>query len=105
MTDSYKKLYQGQPGTSATTLYTVPSATQAIIKHIRVVNNDSTARTIKLWHDGTAAANVILPATPVRAGGWAEFDGTITLEASDSFSGQASVASQVTVTIYGLEIS
>jgi hypothetical protein len=105
MTDTYKKIYQGQPGTSATTLYTVPSATQAIIKHIRIVNNDSTARTIKLWHDGTAAANVILPATSVRAGGWAEFDGTITLEASDSFSGQASAAAQVTVTIYGLEIS
>lgn len=105
MTDTYKKLYQGQPGTSATTLYTVPAATQAIVKHIRIVNNDTSARTIKLWHDGTADANVILPATPVRAGGWAEFDGTITLEASDSFSGQASVASTVTVTIYGLEIS
>jgi hypothetical protein len=105
MTDTYKKIYQGQPGTSASTLFTVDSGKQMIVKHIRVVNNDSTARTIKLWHDGTAAVNVILPATSVRAGGWAEFDGTITLEASDSFSGQASAAAQVTVTIYGLEIS
>lgn len=105
MPDTYKKFYQQQPGTSATTLFTVDSGRQVIVKHIRVVNNDTSARTIKLWHDGTADANVILPATSIRAGGWAEFDGTITMEASDSFSGQASVASKVTVTIYGLEIS
>lgn len=105
MTDTYKKIAQAQPGTSATTLYTVPSATQAIVKHIRVVNTDSTARTIKFWHDGNSDERVILPATSIRAGGWAEFDGTITLEASDTLSAQASVGSKVTVTIYGLEIS
>ena len=105
MPETYKKLYQGQLGSSAGTLYTVPSSTQTIVKSIRVVNTDSSARTAKLWHDGTADANVILPACSISAGGWGEFDGVITLEAADTLSGQASVASKVTVTIYGLEIS
>jgi hypothetical protein len=105
MEHSWRKLYQGQPGTSATTLYTVPGATAAIIKHIRVTNPTGTDRTIKLWHDGTANANVILPAATVLAGGWAEFDGNILMEAADTMSGQASAATALTVTIYGDEVT
>ena len=106
MPDTYKKLNQVQPGTSAGTIYTVPSATQTIVKHIRIVNNDTTARTVKLWHDGTADLNVILPTTSIRAGGWAEFDGTITMDAADTLAAQSSsTTSKVTITIYGLEIS
>jgi hypothetical protein len=75
------------------------------VRHIRVVNNDTSDRTIKLWHDGTADANVVLPATTIKAGSWAEFDGAISMEASDTLSGQASIASKITVTVYGLEIS
>lgn len=105
MADAFKKLYQGQPGTSAATLYTVPAATSTIVKHIRVANPTATDRTIKLWHDGTADAQVILPAVTVQAGGWAEFDGVILMEAADTLSGQASAATALTVTIYGDEVT
>jgi hypothetical protein len=105
MEHSFRKLYQGQPGTSATTLYTVPGSTAVIIKAIRITNPTGTDRTIKLWHDGTADSNVILPAATVLAGGWAEFDGTILMEASDILSGQASAASALTVTVYGDELT
>lgn len=105
MPENYKKIYQGQLSNTAGTLYTVPSATQTIVKAIRIVNTDASARTAKLWHDGTGDANVILPTCEIKAGGWGEFDGVITLEAADTLSGEASVASKLTVTIYGLEIS
>jgi hypothetical protein len=105
MAEAFKKLYQGQVPSSATTLYTVPGSTQAIIKHIRVVNPTGTARTIRLWHDGTADSNAILPPVSIGAGEWAEFDGAILAEAADTISGQAAAASAITVTIYGLEIT
>ena len=105
MTDTYKKLDQRQVGNTATTLFTVGAAKQVIVKHIRVVNNDTSARTIRLWHDGSNPENAILPVTSIRAGGWAEFDGTITMEAADTLVAQASVSGQVTITVYGLEIS
>ena len=106
MPDSYKKLYQGQPGVAAGTLYTVPASTTAIIRHIRIVNNTGTARTITLWHDGITDTFLILPATSIDAsGGSGEFDGVIPMEAADTLSGQASAASAITVTVYGLETS
>lgn len=105
MAETWKKLYQGQVGSSATTLYTVPGATEAIIKHIRAVNTSGTARTIRLWHDGSADANAILPPVELGPGEWGEFDGSILAEAADTISGQAGAATAITVTIYGLEIT
>ncbi len=103
MADVYKKLYQGQPGASPTTLYTVPAGKAALIKRIVATNPTGTDRTLTLWHDGTANANVILPPATILAGGWGEDDGLYVLEAGDTISGQASAASAITVTIYGLE--
>lgn len=105
MAETYKKLYQGQLAASAGTLYTVPSATQTLIKAIKIVNTDTSNRTATLWHDGTAAENLILPECTIAAGGWAEFDGVIAMEAADTLSGEASTGSKVTVTVYGVEIS
>ena len=105
MAETYKKLAQGQLPSSAGTIYTVPSGTSTIIKHIRLVNTDSSARTARLYHDGTTDATTILPAASIEAGGWAEFEGTIVMEAADTLAGLGSVASQVTYTIYGLELT
>ena len=105
MAETYKKLAQGQLPSSAGTIYTVPSGTSTIIKHIRLVNTDSSARTARLYHDGTTDATTILPAASIEAGGRAEFEGTIVMEAADTLAGLGSVASQVTYTIYGLELT
>lgn len=105
MADSYKRIYQGQLAASSGVVYTVPSGTQAIIKSIRVVNTSATATTVKLWNGGSADSNVILPPTSIDAGGFAEFDGTLTLAAADTIAAQAGAATSLTMTIHGLEVS
>lgn len=107
MPEAYKKIYQGQPAASpsTTTMYTVPSATQAIIKQMRIVNtSSSTSTTIKIWNGGTGDSNVILPPTTIDAGGFAEFEGTMTLAATDTLVAQTGAAT-ITVTIYGVELT
>src|SRR4051794_31963760 len=59
---TYKKLYQGQPGTPSTTLSPAPASTATIIRTIHITNPTAGAVTIKLWQAGVADANVVLPA-------------------------------------------
>jgi hypothetical protein len=105
VTDTFKKLYQGQPGTGAAALYTCPAATTAIIRHIRVVNNDTQARLITLWDGGSADSNAILPATSVPKGGVLELDVFVVVGAGVAIQGKADAAAKVTVTMYGVEIT
>jgi hypothetical protein len=106
MAEVYKVLYQGQPGTSAATAYTVPAVTSAIVKHIRCANmNAAGVETIKEFVNGTAAGNCVLNATEIPAGGSLEQDVTWTLAAGDTIALQASAGTTVTVTIFGIEIS
>ena len=105
MAETYKKLYQNQLGNSAATLFTVGGSASVIVKHIRLTNSTGTDRTARLYHDGTNDATTILPSATIKAGGWAEFDGAILMEASDTMAGEASAASAITCTIYGLEIT
>lgn len=105
MAEAYKKLYQNQLPDSAATLFTVGGSASCIVKHIRLTNTTGTDRTATLYHDGTAAGNNILPATTIKAGGWAEFDGAILMESNDTIAGVSSAASAITCTIYGLEIT
>src|ERR1035437_10306599 len=74
-TQVFKRLYQGQPGNTATTLYTAPAATQALIKSIVVDNTTAGAQTLTLFQAGTTAANSIAPAISIDAGGMAVYDG------------------------------
>jgi hypothetical protein len=105
MAETYKKLDQRAVPNTATTVYTVPSSTQAIVKSIRAVNTSASSATIKIWQGGTADANVILPATTIDAGGFAEWEGTMTMAAADYIAAQASAATSITMTINGLEIT
>jgi len=107
MAETYKKLGQGTLTGSGTqdTLYTVPASTTAIIKHIRLVNYSTSSCMVKLWHDGTTDAYLILPATTIEAGGWGEWDGTFIMEASDTLNGEASAASSISYVLYGMEVS
>jgi len=107
MAEAYKKLGQGTLTGAGTqdTLYTVPAATSAIVKHIRIVNYGATTVNVKLWHDGTTDTYLILPNTAIESGGWGEWDGVITMEASDTLSGEASAATSIAYTIYGVEVT
>jgi hypothetical protein len=50
MAQTYKVLAQADPAaTTATTLYTVPAATTAVISSVTVCNRDSSAHTFRLY--------------------------------------------------------
>lgn len=107
MANAFKVLAQGQLGAAVATLATVGAAKTWVIKHITIVNNDTVARTFGLYVGGTAAANAITPpAVSIPNGGsweWCPCD--ITLETGQTIAGGASVATQLTYTIFGDEIS
>jgi len=71
--DAFKVLAQGQLPSSVGTLYTVPASTVAIVKAIHLVNGTGGSVTARLNVKGTAAANAILPAITILAGGFAIF--------------------------------
>ena len=105
MPESYKKIAQTQPGTSAGTAYTVPAATQTIVKHIRAVNVSANPTTIKLWHDGNADTNVILPAINLGPGEFLEWEGSLFMETADTLQAIAGAATSITLVAYGIELS
>lgn len=72
--ETFKKLYQGQPANTATTLYTVPATTMTLIKTVMVANPTAGAVTIRFTAFGTADANALIPAISVDAGGFAVYD-------------------------------
>lgn len=104
MATTFKTLYQGQPGTGATLLYTAPAGWQAVIKQIRAVNaTQNQPSTIALYKNGSTAANMIQPAVPLAPGEFAEDDGTMTLAPGDTLYAIAGNAATITVTISGVE--
>ncbi len=107
MADSWKVLYQGQLGNTVATLATVGGGKTWIISKVKAVNNDTSARTMGLYIGGTTASHAVTPpAVSIPAGGaWEDNSPGWTLEAAQTIAGGASVASQVTVTIFGDEVS
>jgi len=116
MAETYKKLAglaanTVLPSSATGVIYTVPAATSAIVKSIRIVNTHATnSTTIKLWHHGDAlmsgdvVASAILPAVSIDASGFAEFDGTLTMAAGETIYAQAGAAT-ITVTVYGVQLT
>jgi hypothetical protein len=106
-TDNFKQLEQAYISTTAGAIYTVPSNHEAIVKSIMVVNNHTATQWFTLFHTQATtydATTTIIPAATLPAGGWAVFDGTITMDAADIIGGDVETASKVTITIYGDEI-
>jgi hypothetical protein len=104
--DTFKTLAQVQPGTAVGTIYTVPAATETIIRHIRIVNTDAvTARAVAMYQNGATAPFCILPSTTVAASGMLEVDCFICLQATQTLRASASSAALITITAYGVEIA
>ena len=105
--DNFKQLHQSQLSTTAGALYTVPANHETIIKNITVVNNDTEALWFTLFHTtGTtySEATTIIPESTIVAGGWAEWEGSMTFDASDVLGGDGEQASELTITVWGDEI-
>lgn len=102
MYEDFKRFANGTLPTAQTILFTAPPNSSVIVKHIRLVNNNATInRSVTLWH----GSDVILPAATIDAGGWGEFEGTIIINAGETFSAKVDLGADVTITVYGLEVS
>ncbi len=105
-TDTYKLLYSGQPATTGTTLITVGAGKMQIVKHIAVINTDTSDRTIQFFRNGTDAAHQWTPVLLVKAnGGMVEFDGTEAMGDGDTLYAVTSVNTKLSVTVTGDEVS
>ena len=109
MATTYKVLGQSNPAaTTATTLYTVPTATEAVVSTIVIANLTATAATfrIAIRPNGAALANSQYIAYDITVGA---SDSTaltlgITLDAADVITVYASTAN-LTFTAFGSEIA
>jgi hypothetical protein len=109
MPTAYKVLGQVAPGaTTDTTLYTVPSATEAVISTIVVANRSTSAATyrIAIRPDGATLANLHYVAFDVAAAGADSITLTLglTLNAADVITVRASTA-DLTFSAFGSEIT
>ena len=72
------------------------------------VNTDTSARTFGLYIGGTAAANEVTSnviSLPASGGSWEWNPSGMTLEAGQTIAGIASVATKLTLTVWGDEVS
>lgn len=90
---------------SAANIYTVAAAIYDIVRHIRVVNTDSSARTFTLYvgaTGGSAAGTEIAKDVSVPVGGYVDFYVSLKLVGGTDFlTGIASVASKLVITVEG----
>lgn len=109
MPTTYKVLGQSAPSaTTDTTLYTVPSATQAVVSSIIIANRDSNSATfdIAIRPDGASLANQHYIAKNITVGA---SDSTVltigvTMDAADVITVRSSSAN-LTFSAYGSEIA
>jgi glucose-6-phosphate dehydrogenase assembly protein OpcA len=109
MAVNYKVLGQSAPGaTTDTTLYTVPSSTEAVISTLIVANRAATAATfrIAIRPNGATLANEHYIAFDVAVGAADSTTLTLglTLDAADVITVRASTA-DLTFSVYGSEIT
>jgi hypothetical protein len=83
MTDTYKVLGQGtkSPGTGAVTMYTVPAATQAIVKFMSFIQDgNALAATYTIELDAQATPLGFGKVT-LQTDEWAEWEGSLAMNA------------------------
>lgn len=87
------------------TLYTVPGATDTIVKQIVMANTTGSAATVAIGINGVAAADQIVPDVLIAANSVETLDCAIPLAAGETLEAQQGTASAVTVTVSGYEIA
>jgi len=109
MATTYKVLGQIEPSAnSVTTVYTVPSATQAVVSTITVCNQGGVSATVRIAVQPNAEAladkHYIVYDATIAAYETAAFTFGITADASDIIAVRASTAT-VSFNVFGTEIS
>lgn len=100
MATTTKVLFRGAASTSSTTLYTVPSATTAVVSNIAVTNTAASSATFTLNLNGVA----IQSGSSVAANTTAYIDLKQVLNTTQTITGLAS-ATTVNFHISGVEIA
>jgi hypothetical protein len=100
MATTSKALFRGAASTSNTTLYTVPSATTAIVTNVVVTNTATSAATFTLKLDAVDLATD----AAIAASSIATFDIKQVVDAADLVEGSAS-ATTVNFHISGVEVA
>lgn len=93
-------------GTTSDDIYNPASGTYALVRHIHLVNQDSTPRTVSLWVGATGAeadGTEILEGYTIAADNVFDmyFPSGLRLASTDFLVGTASAASMVIVTVTG----
>jgi len=109
MANTYKLLGQNNPGTTATSIYTVPSATSAVISSIVICNTSAAAKTFRIHvvaTSGTTAAttNAIAYDNAIPANETIVLTAGLTLATLYSIKTYASTT-DVVFTVFGQEIT
>ena len=110
MAINYKILGQAHPaGTAETDVYTVPSATQAIISTLSITNVTGSSSSARVWlriaGASTAHVNSILFDVPIGANSVAAFTLGLTLGATDVVTVKSGTGGSLTFQLFGSEIS
>jgi hypothetical protein len=96
------------PGTSGTTLYTVPAAKTTIVKNIILANTTGTEATVSLSvvpSGGSAAtSNRVLSTYAVPANGISTLDCSLVMPTAAFLFGTNTTNNAVTMTISGVEV-
>ena len=100
MATTTKALARTAAATSSTTLYTVPSATTAVVTNIVVSNTAASTSTVTIALDGVN----IIPTASIAANSVALFDMKQVLATTKTITGNASTTA-VTIHISGVEIA
>lgn len=106
----YKTLGQVAPAdTNNANLYTVPSATEAIVSSIVVCNTTSSASSFRVFQriDGAAAAaaNAVAYDIPISANSLVSLELKLTINAGDIITVRSANADALTFTLNGSEIA
>jgi len=110
MATNYKGLGQEDlPAEVATTVYTVPAATEAIISTIVICNRDDAANTFRIAvrpDDATLAnEHYIAYDVPIGANDATNLTLGVTMDAGDIITVYGGASSELSVNVFGSEIS
>ena len=103
MPETYKVLARGQVTGATTAVYNPAAATQAIVKQISFAASggaSSFAVTV-----GAATPRAFIPATPLAAGEWAEWEGSLALTTGDALNLTVPAAMAIDYVVSGVEIT
>lgn len=110
MANAYKVLAQSDPtAETATNIYTVPASTESVISTIILANRAATANTFRLSirPDGATQADehYIAYDVPIAANDSTTLTLGITMDAADVLTVYAGASAEISVNVFGTEIS